>query len=496
MLKILFVSSEIHPFAKTGGLADVGCALPKALQSLGHQPIVFMPAYRSVMEGDHPIESTDIQIQIPVGNRLMNGSILQGTLPHSNVPIYFIEQHEYFDREGIYGGQSDYEDNCARFSFFSRAVLEAINVLHLDVDVIHCNDWQTGLIPALVRLQNRPLGVDTQTALIMTIHNLAYQGVFGRAEMRSTGLDWKHFNWQEMEFYGKLNLLKTGLVFADGLSTVSPTYANEIQTTEHGCGLESLLRDRKNDLAGIINGVDYNDWNPETDALLASKFSSSNWRIGKPQCKEDLQHIMGLPVKSDAPLIGIIGRLAEQKGWDLIIELMRCWLPDSEVQWAILGTGEARFEKEISELVQRFPERISAQLTFSNELAHKIEAGADMFLMPSRYEPCGLNQLYSLKYGTVPIVRATGGLKDSVTNADQEAVTAGEANGFSFSEYSAAGIQDAVHRAVLTYSEHQEIWGRIVETGMKQDWSWTNSARHYVDLYQSTLSQLSPKKKK
>ncbi|MDG2469247.1 MAG: glycosyltransferase, partial [Pirellulaceae bacterium] len=219
----------------------------------------------------------------------------------------------------------------------------------------------------------------------------------------------------------------------------------------------------------------------------------SNWRIGKPQCKEDLQHIMGLPVKSDAPLIGIIGRLAEQKGWDLIIELMRCWLPDSEVQWAILGTGEARFEKEISELVQRFPERISAQLTFSNELAHKIEAGADMFLMPSRYEPCGLNQLYSLKYGTVPIVRATGGLQDSVTNADQKGVTAGEANGFSFSEYSAAGIQDAVHRAVLTYSEHQEIWGRIVETGMKQDWSWTNSARHYVDLYQSTLSQLSQK---
>lgn len=489
-LNILFAASEVVPFAKTGGLADVGNALPKALKHLGHHAIVVLPAYKCVFSGGFELEETGIELEIPVGSKLVFGKILKSILPGTDVPVYFIAQDNYFMRDGIYGSGRDYDDNCERFVFYARAVLELIRRLDHPIDVIHCNDWQTGLIPAIVKLENRPIGLDCETAVLMTIHNLAYQGVFWHWDMLLTGLDWRFFNWREMEFYGKLNLLKTGMIYADALSTVSPTYAEEIQTQEHGCGLEEVLRHRKNELKGIINGVDYAVWNPETDSNLIASFNATNWKTEKPKCKAELQQIMNLPNEPNVPLVGIIGRLAEQKGWDLIINMLNAWLPTADVQWAILGTGDAHFEKAISDLVYKYPTKISAQLTFSNELAHKIEAGSDIFLMPSRYEPCGLNQLYSLKYGTVPVVRETGGLKDTVTNANEQAIVDGSSNGFSFAEYSNEAMNDAMHRAILTYTDHKEVWNQIVENGMRQDWSWDHSAAQYVELYQTMIDRL------
>ena len=492
-LNILVASSEIVPFAKTGGLADVGNALPKALERLGHHPVIFMPAYRSTLSNSEGFTDLGVTVEIPIGSNIVTGRILKGQLPNSQVPVYLIDQKDYFDREGIYGNAGkDYEDNCARFVFFSRAVIEAVRLLNLQIDVIHCNDWQTGLIPAIINIEQRPAGVFRQAATVMTIHNLAYQGNFWHLDMKLTGIDWKHFNWQEMEFFGQLSLLKTGIVFADAISTVSPTYAQEIQTAEHGCGLDEVLKHRSNDLTGIINGVDYEVWNPATDSNLIANFDSSNWQNEKAKCKADLQRLMNLPEDPNVPVVGIIGRLAEQKGWDLIIDLMRTSLRDNLVQWVILGTGDPGFEQAISHMAEECPDKVGAQLTFSNELAHKIEAGSDMFLMPSRYEPCGLNQLYSLKYGTVPITRETGGLRDTVTNSDEQAVAAGTANGFTFEEYSAVAIHDALSRALITYFDHRDVWNRIVETGMNQDWSWNESARKYVELYQSVLNRLRP----
>lgn len=490
-MKILFASSEVVPFAKTGGLADVGNALPKALAEMGHPVYVFMPGYGTISRDGYDISDTGVAFDVPIGERLIEARIRSVQLPNSTVPVFLVCQDEFFDREGIYGeGGADYSDNCARFVFFARAVLEAARLLDLNIDLIHCNDWQTGLIPAIVQLEHRPVGVYAKTGTLMTIHNLAYQGNFWHLDMKLTGIDWKHFNWKEMEFFGKLSLLKTGLVYADAISTVSPTYAEEIQHPELGCGLDGILRERSGDLHGIINGVDYDVWNPETDSHLVANYSVDNWMQRKPDNKADLQRIMGLPVDNDRPVVGIIGRLAEQKGWDLILDLIQTSLTENLVQWAILGTGDPIFERSISRLAEEYPDKIGAQLTFSNELAHRIEAGSDMFLMPSRYEPCGLNQLYSLKYGTVPIVRETGGLKDTVRNADEQAVADGTANGFTFIDYSATAIHDAVSRALITWHEHRDVWNRIVETGMRQDWSWTRSARGYVELYQQICSRV------
>ncbi|MEE2640257.1 MAG: glycogen synthase GlgA [Planctomycetota bacterium] len=494
-MNILFASSEIVPFAKTGGLADVSNALPRAMADMGHQMHLFLPAYRSALDGGASFEEAGfkdagILLQIPVGTRLFTGRVLTGKLPESTVPVYLITQDEFFDREGIYGENGeDYDDNCARFVFFCRSILETARLLRISYDLVHCNDWQTGLLPAIVKLEQRPVSIQYDVPTVMTIHNLAYQGNFHHLEMKLTGIDWKHFNWEEMEFHGNLSLLKTGIVYADAISTVSPTYAREIQTVEHGCGLDEVLRHRASDLTGIINGVDDSEWNPANDRHLATNFDVSNWKTGKGVCKTELQQIMGLPTNPDVPVVGIIGRLAEQKGWDLIIEVMRSSLSHERVQWVILGTGEARFEKEISLMAREWPEKVGAQLTFSNELAHKIEAGADLFLMPSRYEPCGLNQLYSLKYGTVPVTRETGGLKDTVINADESAVANQRGNGFTFTEYSVEALQSALGRALITYSDHPEIWGRIVETGMQQDWSWAESARKYDQLYESLTTK-------
>jgi starch synthase len=499
-LNIVFASSEVAPFAKTGGLADVCGALPGELQRAGHNVAVIMPAYRQVKASGEPIEPLGVKFDIPIGNKIVRGRLLRSVLPGTDVPIFFVEQDDYFDRPELYRLKGeDYRDNCERFAFFCRAALESIRLLHLQVDVVHCHDWQTSLIPAFLHIEYAHAHGYENVASLLTIHNLAYQGIFWHWDMLLTGLDWKYFNMHQMEFYGKLNLLKTGIAFADWLTTVSPTYAREIQSDELGCGLDGVLRHRSDQLTGIVNGVDYGIWNPETDPHLPpwpgttanerANYDVSSWEAGKAACKAALQRELGLPESPRTPLIALVGRLADQKGWDLVIEVMRRWTTEMDVQWAILGTGEPHYHDVLGALSREFPNRVAAKLEFSDPLAHRIEAGADMFLMPSRYEPCGLNQLYSLKYGTVPVVRATGGLVDTVTDTTPETLAQGKATGFSFEVMNASVLDSVLRRAVDTYWQNQGTWRQLVGTGMQQDWSWKASAARYVEAYASASAR-------
>ena len=486
-MKILLASSEVVPFAKTGGLADVCGALPTEIQKLGHDVVVFMPAYRVALQSGQEIMETDIHLSIPVGSKMVEGSLLKSRLPNSNVVVYLVHQPDYFDRDGLYQVDGeDYKDNCERFVFFCRFILESLEHLDWFPDVLHCNDWQTGLLPAYLKTVYAKDPRFQSVASLMTIHNLAYQGNFWHWDMLITGIDWQYFNWQQMEFYGRLNLLKTGIVFADSLSTVSPSYALEIQTKDQGHGLDTILRERAEDLTGILNGIDTTVWNPASDPHLAMSYSVADWQQNKPLCKSDLQSTFGLDPLKDRPLIGIVGRIAAQKGWSLIIEVARQWLAAGKpVQWAILGTGDHQLENKLTQLAKTAPTTMAVRLEFSNELAHKVEAGADIFLMPSRFEPCGLNQQYSMQYGTVPVVHETGGLADTVINLTPESKAAGTANGFSFSGFHAHQLEASAARAVDAY--HQtETWQQLVETGMKHDWSWAASARSYESTYRAT----------
>ncbi len=489
-LNIVVASSEVAPFAKTGGLADVCGALPVALSRLGHSVSVIMPAYRRIWQSGQQIETTGVHFTIQIGSKIVPGRLLRGCLPNSDVPIYFVEQTDYFDRPELYGEDGrDYKDNCERFVFFCRAVMDAIRQLNLKPDVLHANDWQTGLLPAYLNIEHRDMPDLQQTISLLTIHNLAYQGVFWHWDMLLSGLDWKYFNWRQMEYFGDLNLLKTGIVFADALTTVSPRYATEIQQHELGCGLDGVLRERRDVLTGIVNGVDYDVWNPATDKNLATNYDVQTWSQGKAECKAALQREVELLQSSDTPLIGIVGRLAEQKGWNLLEEFLRDWARHEDVQWVILGTGEPQYHELLTRITSERPDKVAARLTFSDPLAHRIEAGADMFLMPSRFEPCGLNQLYSLRYGTVPVVRSVGGLADTITNASPENIESGTANGFSFEQFDAESLVGTLRRACDTYRNQPDVWSKLVTTGMKQDWSWNKSARQYVELYEQTIGR-------
>ena len=488
-MNVVFASSEVVPFAKTGGLADVSGALPRELASLGNQVTVFMPAYACVFHSGQEINATDIEFTIPIGNKLVPGRLLVSKIPGSEVPIYFVHNSDYFEREGLYvNGGDDYTDNCERFVFFSRGVLEAIRLLDLNPDLIHVNDWQTGIIPALLKAEYSISPVYENVASLITIHNLAYQGSFWHWDMLVTGLDWKYFNWREMEFYGRLNLLKTGLVFADAINTVSPTYAAEIQTAEQGYGLDGVLRHRGEVLTGILNGIDTEEWNPACDPHLAVNYDAGSWQTGKPACKQALQEALGLARDPDVPLIGIIGRLASQKGWSLILPVMKNWLESVDVQFAVLGTGDPDYHAVLASLNRQYPSRLSARLEFSTSLAHQIEAGADMFLMPSHYEPCGLNQMYSMAYGTVPIVRRTGGLADTVIDANAETLASGSATGFSFDKFEVSPFESAMIRAVNMFNDDRDSWIQLVNNGMNQDWSWQASARKYQRYYEKAIA--------
>ncbi len=492
-MNILFASSEAVPFSKTGGLADVSGALPIELAELGHQTTLIIPAHRSSWCCGATIEPMGIDFIIPIGSKTVTGQLLKSQIPGTDVPVYLVGQENYYDRDSLYldpNSGKDYTDNCERFIFFSRAVLEAIRLLDLEVDILHVNDWQTGLAPAYLQAEYRAIPRYESIASVFTVHNLGYQGRFWHWDMLLTGLDWKYFNWEQMEFHGELNLLKTGLVFADAITTVSPRYAHEIQHAELGWGLEGTLQQRSHALSGILNGIDPRTWNPETDPHLPQNYTADSFVEGKAVCKAELQKAVGLPDEPNVPLVGLIGRLCSQKGIDLVVEVLEDWLPRHDVQWVILGTGDAEFEEALRQLGQRHPNRLAAMLEFSNALSHQIEAAADMFLMPSKYEPCGLNQMYSLAYGTVPVVRATGGLADTVVGANESSIKNGTANGFSFWEYSPYAMGETLDEACRMYRENRETFNQLITTGMGQDWSWKPRAQEYVDLYQATLDRV------
>jgi starch synthase len=488
-LNILLATTEAVPFAKTGGLADVCGALPQELASLGHNPVVIMPAFRQIFDSGEPIEPTGVEFDIQLGSKTMHGRLLRSCLPGSNVPVFFVQQDHYFNRKELYReADQDYRDNCERFIFFCRAVMESIRLLELEIDILHANDWPTGLLPAYLKAEYRDRPEYENIASLMTVHNLSYQGLFWHWDMELTGLDWKFFNWKQMEFFGQLNLLKTGLAFADAINTVSPRYAEEIQSAPLGCGLEGMLSHRRETLSGIINGIDCLVWDPATDKHLAKNYDANSFAAGKAVCKAALQKELGLPEVADVPVIGFIGRLTDQKGCDLIAQVMQEWMQSSPAQWVLLGTGEPQYHVLFSTLAERHPQKVAAKLQFSDALAHRIEAGSDLFLMPSQYEPCGLNQLYSLRYGTVPVVRSTGGLADTITNATSESILSRNANGFSFSDYSALALSETLARATAAYAD-KKLWSQLIETGMRQDWSWKQSAQQYVKLYEKTYAR-------
>ncbi|HEX8203088.1 MAG TPA: glycogen synthase GlgA [Isosphaeraceae bacterium] len=482
-MNVVVVASEAFPFAKTGGLADVIGALPPALARLGHRPVVILPGYRHAWEAGPPPKDTGRTVRVRVGGQEVEGAIVATRLPDSDVPVYLIDQPAYFERDSLYGVDgADYPDNCDRFVFFARAALEAIGRLGLRPEVVHCNDWQTGLIPVYLAEHYRRRPGYEAVGSLLTVHNLAYQGAFPPWSLPLTGLAPHLFNPRQLECYGQLNFLKAGLAYAELISTVSPTYAREIQTPEYGRGLDGLLRHRAADLRGIVNGIDPAVWNPAVDPYLVARYDVATVAAGKARCKAELQRLAGLPQRPEVPLLAQIGRLDAQKGWDLILAIADDLLRE-DVQIVVLGVGHVCYHQKLGALAGRYLNKLRAFLEFSDEMSHRIEAGADLFLMPSLYEPCGLNQLYSQAYGTVPIVRATGGLADTVVDAEPRSLADGTATGFVFREPSPRALRGAIDRALALWPD-RPAWMRLVGAGMQADWSWDRGAREYVGLYE------------
>jgi len=474
-LRILFAASEGLPFSKTGGLADVIEALPKALVAQGHELAVVLPRYRGIKTSMVIMPS----VTIPLGGRLRFPSIADGTML-DGVRYFFVDDPGYFDRDGIYGGSAgDFPDNAERYSEFCRATIEIAKHVW-PADVIHCHDWQTALVPTLLRSLYAADPLVKELPVIFTIHNLGYQGQFPAAVLDRAGIPPEVYHPAGLEYYGDVNLLKGGLVYSDYLTTVSKKYAEEIQTPEFGYGLDGVVRSRRDHVVGILNGVDYSVWNPEKDKLIAATYSAKDL-TGKHACKKELLEIFGLsPEHQSSPVLGIVSRFADQKGFDLIAAVAKELMLE-DIILTILGTGERRYEELFETLADEFPGRVGVRIAYDNELAHKIEAGADMFLMPSRYEPCGLNQIYSLKYGAVPIVRATGGLDDTVELFD---VQHGTGTGFKFEPYTGAALLDAVRLALHHFAD-ERIWKRIQLNGMSKDFSWKRPATEYAKLYKT-----------
>ena len=475
-MRVVFAASECVPFSKTGGLADVVGALPRALAALGHQVSVYVPRYRQTKLVN--AETVVASVTVPFDDHYRFCSVVSGG-SHAGVDFYFVEYPLYFDRDALYGTSAgDYPDNAERYALFSRAVLEASKILGAP-DVFHCHDWQSALIPVLLRTQYEGDPAFRDTATVFTIHNMGYQGLFPPETLPLLTLPWDLFTISNMEFFGQVNFLKGALVFSDFVTTVSKKYSQEIQTTEFGFGLEGVLRDRAATVTGILNGVDYDEWSPEKDKFLAAKFSPADLS-GKAQCKKDLLTAFGMANADPAlPVIGIVSRFAAQKGFDLIAQIMDR-LAREEVIIVALGAGDKQYEEMFLRLNKQFPQKIAVKVAYDNAIAHKIEGGSDMFLMPSRYEPCGLNQIYSLKYGTVPIVRSTGGLDDTIDPWD---VRTGKGTGFKFTEYNGESLLLTIRKALQAFHD-QTSWQTLMRNGMGKDFSWNASAREYVRVYE------------
>ncbi|MBI5814559.1 MAG: glycogen synthase GlgA [Nitrospinae bacterium] len=475
-LTIVFVVSEAVPFIKTGGLGDVGGALPAALAEEGAKVHVFVPRYKGIGAAIPKGARPEAKVAVPMSTRLPEGEIY--TLKKDGVDFHFVGNENYFGRDHLYNTpEGDYLDNLERFAFFCRAALEGVKALGIKPDIVHANDWQTALVPVYLKTIYMDDPVLGGVPGVYTIHNLGYQGLFNPRDWRHTGLDFRHYRNGEMEFYGGINLMKGGLVFADLITTVSPTYASEIKTREHGWGLDGVLRKRADALCGVLNGIDTKVWNPAGDKLIPANYTPAGL-AGKKVCKEKLFEELGQPPGND-PLIGVVSRLVEQKGMDLFAEVIDSLLDDG-MRVAMLGSGSPAFEELFRELAARRPDRASVRIGYDEGLAHRIEAGSDIFLMPSRYEPCGLNQMYSLRYGAAPVVRATGGLNDTVS--DYDPVT-GAGNGFKFHEPSAHALYWKTSEAAAILRGKPDDWYRMVKRAMKEDYSWSKSARTYLGVY-------------
>lgn len=459
-MRVLFCSSEVVPFAKTGGLADVSGALPVALEKQGCQIKVALPKYRSVKN--------------------------QGKIAKmgKDIDVYLIENDKYFDRDQLYGtSEGDYPDNLERFTFFCKQILVLLKETNFCPEIIHCNDWQTALIPVYLKTIFKDDPFFSQAKTIITIHNLAYQGTFSKDKFVQTGLDWRLFNMHELEFYGKVNLLKGGLVFSRFITSVSPTYVKEIQSLKFGCGLDGVLRKRRRDISGIINGLDYQVWNPTSDKQIFQRYGAKNLE-DKYINKVKLQQELNLPVDRSIPVLGIVSRLSEQKGIELIISALD-EMAKLDLQFILLGTGDAKYHYLLKKTKQNGYKNISISLRFDPILAHKIYAGCDMFLVPSYYEPCGLGQMISLKYATIPIVRKTGGLADTIEDYNPARQTG---NGFVFEKYRTDQMLKAIKKAIALYKDNEK-WHRLMSRIMDYDFSWDSSAKKYIELYERALNE-------
>lgn len=474
-MKIAMIASEVTPFAKTGGLADVLETLSVALERLGHELCVITPAYRSALRGNFPLHETSIKLSVPIADRRQEAVVLQSAIG-TGVSVYLLRADSYFDRASLYGtAQGDYPDNAERFVFFSRAALELLR--RQPVDVVHCHDWQAALAIVYLKTQAARYSETAAAKTVLTIHNLGFQGNFPQHDWQLLDLDAALFTPQYLEFHGNISFLKGALVFADKITTVSPSYAQEIMTAEQGFGLDGVVRRRAADLVGILNGVDYGRWNPWTDPFIEHHYSQNSLTL-KGYCKKSLRQKFGLPDKPNAPVIAMISRLTSQKGFDLV-EAIFDPLMQRDVQVVLLGSGERRFEQFFRDAAARYSDRVGVRIGFDEPLAHQIEAGADLFLMPSLYEPCGLNQMFSLKYGTIPIVRSVGGLKDTVQHYGANAETG---TGFVFELYDAQALLDAIDLSLSVF-RNKRAWTALRRRAMEMDFSWDRSAKQYASLY-------------
>ncbi|MFZ3137035.1 MAG: glycogen synthase GlgA [Thermodesulfovibrionales bacterium] len=480
-MKILIASSEAVPYVKTGGLADVAGALCKEYRKIKQDARIILPLYKGIKESRSSLNYTGIAVKVPVGGRVTEGRVFSDKYDN-----YFIACDEFFDRQELYGTpKGDYADNASRFIFFARGIIETCKALDFRPDIIHCNDWQTGLVPLYLKTVYKNSTFFKRTATVFTIHNIGYQGLFPASEMPLTNLGWDLFTPDGIEFYGKINFLKAGIISADILSTVSVAYSKEILNKEFSFGLEGVLKTREDDLYGVINGIDYDEWDPSRDEILPAQYSHNDIS-GKMICKRELLQKLFQP--SDIlnaermPLIGMVGRLSAQKGLDIVIES----IPDilsSGVKIAILGKGDEMFHRSFEEFSKKYKGMISVTIGFDDPLAHRIYAGSDFFLMPSRYEPCGLGQLMALRYGCIPVARKTGGLMDTIEDFEP---LRSKGTGFLFSDYSPSALKDALKRAFCVYTDNDKKNKMIID-GMKTDFSWKRSARRYIELYNTAM---------
>jgi starch synthase len=482
-MKILLASSEVHPYSKTGGLADMVGALAKTLARAGHQVGIVTPLYAGIRERFSELKLLGLPLDFPLANKRVHGEIWQ--LKRSEgFTVYFVDQPVFYQRPGLYGNEgSDYADNAERFIFLSKAVAHLS--LHLDwqPEVLHVHDWQTGFAALLIQHHRKLAGQGTSPRVCTTLHNVAYQGVFPAAQYALSNLPWDYLNPGAVEFYGQMSCLKAGIAGADIITTVSPRYAREITTEEFGAGLDGLLRYRQNTLFGILNGVDYDEWNTTSDPFLKQSFSVDSLEK-KVANKLELQKEVGLPANESVPLFGSIGRLVEQKGMDILLGALEEML-SAKLQFVLLGTGDGTFQRAFEHLARRFPAQVAVRIGHDEALAHRIEAGCDFFLMPSRFEPCGLNQMYSLRYGTVPIVRRTGGLDDTVTDVQDDTENA---NGIKFTEYSAHALAKAIRKALALFCE-KALLEHFRRNGMAKDFSWTRTVSEYLKVYEKAAEQ-------